>query len=270
MDNRPIAVFDSGLGGLTAVKELAQILPYEDIIYFGDTGRVPYGTRSDETIVKYARQDMNFLLTHDVKQVIIACGTASSVAMTALKQEYSVPLLGVIDTAAKAACEATKNGKIGIIGTPATIRSGAYAKAIGELSRGILTVSKACTLLVPLVEDGRVGKDEPVTRLVLSEYLGPIREFEADTLILGCTHYPLLKEILEDMLPGVTLIDPGAEAAKSAAKYLEEMQKKNGGRAKGRISFFVSESTEGFAKSAEMFLRMPVQGGVSRVEIERY
>lgn len=270
MDNRPVAVFDSGLGGLTAVKQLAAILPREDIIYFGDTGRVPYGTRSDETIIKYARQDVNFLRGCDIKQIIIACGTVSSVALETLAGEYDIPMLGVIETAAERAAKSTRNGIIGIIGTQATIRSDAYARAIKGISPDIGTMSAACPLLVPLVENGRFRKGDRVTRMVLEEYLKPILDAGADTLILGCTHYPLLRDIIEDMLPGMTLIDPGAEAAREAARRLETAGLRCESTKSGSISFFVSDSTDGFAQCAEMFLGMPVKGRVSRVEIERY
>ena len=171
MDNRPIGVFDSGLGGLTAVKQLRKLLPSEDIIYFGDTGRQPYGSRSEETICRYALSDMNFLLSHNIKRVIVACGTVSAVALDLLRKTYSIPTDGVIDAAALAAVRATRNGRIGVIGTAASIRSGVYARRIAEQAPSVSVHSVPCPLLVPLVENGRWSADDIVVRTVLMEYL---------------------------------------------------------------------------------------------------
>ena len=175
MDNRPIGVFDSGIGGLTTVKELEKRLPHEDIIYFGDTGRVPYGTRSEETIIRYARQDVRFLRRFDIKAVIIACGTASSVALNDLKQSFDLPVIGVVEGAAYAAARAAKNKRIGVIGTNAAIQSGAYHRKLKEIDADIEIVSKACPLFVPLVENGRISRDDTVLKLIIEEYLSEIR-----------------------------------------------------------------------------------------------
>ena len=220
MDNRKIGVFDSGLGGLTAVKELMHLFPNEDIVYFGDTGRVPYGNKSKETILKYTHSDINFLLSRDVKMIVIACGTASSAALPRIKNEFSVPIVGVVDAGAYEAVHITKNKKIGIIGTAATIKSGAYTKYINEHDSEIETFERACPLFVPLVENGHF--DTEVTKLVVDEYLRDIRDAGVDTLILGCTHYPLLKKAISDYMgDGVTLISPGEEVAKYLKKVLD-------------------------------------------------
>lgn len=188
MDNKCIGVFDSGLGGLTAVKQIINELPKEDIIYFGDTGRVPYGSRSKETLLKYTRGDIRFLNTFDVKIIVIACGTASSAALPAIKDEFDVPIIGVIDAAVYAAVRATKNKKIGVIGTAGTIKSGEYEKQIKAYDSEMQTFAKACPMFVPLVENGYF--DTEVTRIIVAEYLEEIRNQGVDTLILGCTHYP--------------------------------------------------------------------------------
>ena len=210
MDDRPIGVFDSGLGGLTAVRELCRLLPEEDIVYFGDTGRVPYGSRSRETIVKYAQQDVAFLRTFDLKAIVIACGTVSTTALDVLAAENPMPVLGVVAPAAEAAARATRNGKIGLIGTQATIRSGAYERLIHGENAGARMLSQACPLFVPLVENGRFRPGDVVIETVAAEYLAPLREAGVDTLVLGCTHYPLLEEIIGAYMgPAVRLISAG-------------------------------------------------------------
>ena len=196
MDKRAIGVFDSGLGGLTAVKEIMERLPNENLIYFGDTGRVPYGTRSEETIIRYSRQDIRFLQSFDVKMIVVACGTVSSVALPIIKGEFGVPIVGVVEATADAAVKATRNNKIGIIGTQGTISSGAYSRRIHSEKSNIRTYSRACPLFVPLVENGHF--DTQVTRLVIEEYLADIKKQGIDTLILGCTHYPLLEKAIAD------------------------------------------------------------------------
>ena len=270
MSGGAIGVFDSGLGGLTAVGELHRLLPAEEIIYFGDTGRVPYGTRGHDTIVKYAKADIRFLLSHEVKAVVVACGTVSSVALPELRAQYDFPLCGVIEHAASAAAAATKNGKIAVIGTPATIRSGAYKAELLALDSHLTVESAPTPLLVPLVENGRFGKGDPVTTLVLREYLTPLLRGGADTLILGCTHYPLLRGIVEELAPGVRLVDPGAETAKAVAAMLrtEGLQAEEGSHP--GIRCFVSDDAASFTQNAERFLGFPLSHPVERVEIERF
>lgn len=264
-----IGVFDSGLGGLTAVGELHRQLPAEEIIYFGDTGRVPYGTRGRDTIIKYTRQDIRFLLSHRVKAIVVACGTASSVALPAVRGLYDLPICGVIEHAARAAAEATQNGKVAVIGTPATIGSGAYEAALRACNPQLSVESAATPLLVPLVENGRFQKGDRVTKLVLEEYLGPLLAGGADTLILGCTHYPLLRELVAELAPGVTLINPGAETARAVAAALREQGLAEAEGHPG-IRCFVSDDPASFALHAEQFLGFPLSHPVERVEIDRY
>ena len=192
MDNRPIGVFDSGVGGLTAVRRLHEILPHEDIIYFGDTGRVPYGTRSAETILKYTRQDVRFLRKFDIKAIVVACNTVSATALDIVANETDVPMIGVVWPACAAARAATKTGRIGVIGTPATVRSGVYDRMLKAADPNLAVFMQPCPLLVPLVENGRVHCGDIVAETVVREYLAPIKAQNVDTLILACTHYPLL------------------------------------------------------------------------------
>ena len=266
MKNAPIGVFDSGLGGLTAVKELCRLLPNENIVYFGDTGRVPYGNRSRETIRKYARQDMQFLLSNGVKLIITACGTVSSVAADI---GASMPVLytGVVRPAVKAAVRATRTNRIGIIGTTATIGSGSYSRYISELMPQASVFSVDCPLFVPLVENGFLSDDE-IACLTVERYLRPLKERDIDTLILGCTHYPILAPaIARFMGEGVTLIDVGAATAACAAEMLEESNLLNESSEPGEHKFFVSDRIEGFSKVAGIFLGEDISGDVVQVDI---
>ena len=270
MDNRPIGVFDSGLGGLTAVRELQRLLPGEDIIYFGDTARVPYGGRSRDTLVRYARQDVAFLRTFDLKAIVIACGTVSTTALDVLTEENDIPIWGVVEPAAEAAARSTKNGLVGLIGTQATIRSGAYERRIAAEAPGVRVLSRACPLFVPLVENGRFRPGDPVIETVAREYLEPLRATGIDTLILGCTHYPLLTEIIADIMgPGVTLIDSGA----AAARVLRQTLSDRGALAQrdhGTLTLYASDQPEDFGALAGQFLRRPLESAVQHVDIERY
>ena len=270
MDNRPIGVFDSGLGGLTAMRELIRTLPNENILYFGDTGRVPYGSRGREIIRKYAKQDMNFLIRHDVKAVLAACGTVSSVARD-IGDALPVPYFDVLRPTARAAVEQTKNGKIGIIGTAATIASGSYRKEIERLAPKTEVFEQACPLFVPLVENAFVSPDDPIPRLTAERYLTPIREAGVDTLILGCTHYPIISETIRRVMgENVTLISSGREAAKSCRTVLEENGLLCDGKTDGTQQYFVSDDTESFYKVAELFLGQSVESCVECIDIERY
>lgn len=195
MDNRAIGVFDSGLGGLTAVKELHRLLPNEDIIYLGDTGRVPYGSRSRETIIKYAQQDIDFLLTKDIKLVLAACGTVSSTLPKEISGKLPVPYADIVQPAAQQACALTSGGRIGVVGTNATLRSNAFGKAIRSIRADVRVFGNPCPLLVHLVENGMVQPDNQITNLTVQMYLEPLMREKIDTLILGCTHYPLLYDI---------------------------------------------------------------------------
>lgn len=269
MDNRPIGIFDSGLGGLTCVKEVMKIMPNEDIIYFGDTGRVPYGTRSRDTVIKYVKQDINFLETFDIKYIIIACGTASSAALPFIEEEYATKILGVLYPAARGAVRATKNKKIGVIGTSGTVKSGKYIEAIHELLPDAEVFQKACPLFVPLVENGMTEGE--ATRLIAEEYLKELRDAEVDTIILGCTHYPLLTDVIREIVgEGVALIDSGAAAADFAREDMERLGILSDKNEKGTAKFFVSDSTENFSELGSMFLQKEIDGDVSFTDIEKY
>lgn len=274
MDNRPIGVFDSGLGGLTGVRELRRRLPREDIIYFGDTGRVPYGSRSPETILQYARQDIAFLLSKNVKCIMAACGTVSSTYPAAEAAALPVPYLGVVDAAAREAAFATRSRRIGVIGTAATIRSRSYEILLRQLVPGVEITAQACPLFVPLVENGYVDGSAPekqqVSRLVIGQYLEPVRRAGVDTLILGCTHYPLLQEMIADYMGReVTLVDP----AKAAAHHLERLLAERGlraGQEAGQAHFYVSDVPDGFVQTADLFLGEYRGGAVEQIAIDKY
>lgn len=268
MDNRPIGVFDSGLGGLTAVKEIRNILPSENIIYFGDTSRVPYGGRSKETILKYARQDVRFLRTFDVKAILIACGTVSSNALPQLVTENDVPMSGVVEPACRRALELTRNRRVGVIATAATIRSGAYESVIRGLDDGVEVLSCACPLFVPLVENGRFHTGDCVIETVAREYLQGLKDAGVDTLILGCTHYPLLTEVIADVMgDGVQLINTGAEAARELKRALTATNSLAEGE--GSAALYTSDAPEGFATLASQFLENDVND-VRHTDIENY
>jgi len=257
-DPRPIGVFDSGIGGLTVLKHLARRLPHERFVYLGDTARVPYGNRSDETVRLYAKQCADFLLKHDVKLIVVACNTVSAVAMEHLRSFVSVPVIGVIEPAAAEAVAATTNHHIGVIGTRATIGSDAYGKAIGRCSESESVHSRACPLFVPLVEEGWL--DTAATRAIAEEYLRPLQAQQIDTLVLGCTHYPLLAPILHDLLPHVTLIDCGACTAAEAVRVLGA---EGGSDTEIPVmDLYVTDVTPSFASLARQFLGMPVNDPV--------
>jgi len=269
IDNRPIGVFDSGLGGLTAVRRLMEVLPNEDLIYLGDTGRVPYGGKSRETIIKYARQDISFLLRHGVKLVVIACGTVSTNALDVIRDEYDVPVIGVLDAAVVSAVKTTKNKRIGLIGTEASIRSGTYERLIRRLMPDAAVFSKACPLFVPLVENGRTTVGDVVIETVAEEYLAPIRKEGVDTLILGCTHYPLLGSILaKTMGGGVRLISPGAETAVSVAASITREGLTTARTEPGSYSYYVTDRADGFERLASRFLETDIKGTVEQVDLE--
>lgn len=270
MDNRPIGVFDTGLGGLTAVKEIMKVLPNESIVYFGDTGRVPYGTRSKETIIKYTYQDIKFLLSKNIKAIVIACGTVSSVAINEAKNASTVPLIGVLESAVNSAVKATKNGNIGVLGTTATINSMAYEKALLSINNSLKITNKACPLFVPLVENGYFNEDNQISYLVAKEYLEPLIKADVDTVILGCTHYPLLINIISKIMKkNVSLIDAGEQTALTLTKMLAQ-QDMCCQKSEGEYSYFVSDCTENFIKNAEIFLQNNLKGKVEKIDIELY
>lgn len=266
MVRRPLGVFDSGVGGLTVVRALADRLPGESILYFGDTARVPYGTKSPETIRHFSRQAMRFLLAREVKMVVVACNTATSHALVELRSESPVPVVGVIEAGARAAVEATRNGRIGVIGTPGTIGSGAYDRALRTAIPEVEVYAQPCPLFVPLVEEGWAGHE--ATRLVARDYLEPLLEMEIDTLILGCTHYPLLRELLADLVgPDVTLVDSAGETATQAARVLAEHRLRNPGETEPNRHFTVTDLPLRFREVGRRFLG-ELMGTVERVDVE--
>ena len=269
MDNRPIGVFDSGLGGLTAVMELKNILPNENIVYFGDTGRVPYGTKSVETLNRYTSQDISFLKSKDVKFVLAACGTVSSVAGEVGKN-CGLPYTGVLRPTVYSAVHATKNKKIGVIGTPATIKSKSYEILIKESLPEAEIYCAACPLFVPLVENGHVSKSDIMVQAAMKEYLSEIKAHNVDTLILGCTHYPLLKDAIADFMgENVTLINSGKEAAMYCAKVLKEKDMLSE-RESSLSEFYVSDSVDGFYENAKSIIGREIKGNVHFVDINAF
>lgn len=270
MNNKSIGVFDSGLGGLTAVKELLKVLPYENIIYFGDTGRVPYGDKSRKTILKYALQDIEFLKSLDVKMILAACGTVSSIIEES-NVNIEVPFTGVIAPTAAAAASATRNNKIGIIGTTATIKSGSYRRELQKINPNLQTFEQDCPLFVPLVENGFIEKDNKATLIIAEKYLSGLREKKIDTLILGCTHYPIISEIISTVIgPEVKLIDPGREAALFAANALNFSESLSEHKNSGTCTFYVSDTVNSFSRIASIFLQKDVAPKVKTIDIEKY
>ncbi|MGA2403346.1 MAG: glutamate racemase [Syntrophobacteraceae bacterium] len=249
----PIGVFDSGVGGLTVVRALLERLPFENIIYFGDTARVPYGVKSVETICRFAGEITDFLLKSGVKILIVACNTMAAVAMEVISGLSSVPVLNVIEAGASAAISATRKKHIGVIGTPATINSDAYPRAIHQLDPAVRIYSQACPLFVPLVEEGWLN--HPVTRLTAMEYLKPVTCNEIDTLVLGCTHYPLLKPLLQEVVGReIRLVDSAEAMAEQTARTLAQMDLQNPRRTGPDYRFYVSDVPLRFQTIGERFL----------------
>lgn len=256
-NEHPIGIFDSGIGGLTVLKEVSSLLPGEDIIYLGDTARVPYGTRSPETLNRYSSECTEFLLKQNIKVLVVACNTVSAVSLQEISGRVPVPVIGVIGPGARAAVAATKNKKIGIIGTEATIRSSAYSKAIKAIARDVEVCGVACPLFVPLVEEG--WTEGPIARMVAERYLAELKNNGADTIVLGCTHYPLLKEVIQEVMGDIRLVDSAVETALAVQQLLagKEMLSLEGG-AKSR-RFFVTDSPEKFVSVGERFLRTKIE-----------
>ena len=254
MDNRPIGIFDSGLGGLSTVRAMKRLLPNEDIVYFGDTGRVPYGTRSNETIETYTAQDIKFLRTFGCKMIVVACGTVSTVSAEII-EGLDGPATGIVKPSAKSAVQATKNKVIGLIGTSATVNSGIFEAEIRRLDEDIKVVSTACPLLVSLVENNWIAEDDEVAVLAVKRYLRDVIEAGADTIILGCTHFPILAPIIQKVAgEGVALIDTGLEEAKYVKEVLERDNLANDENHKGVQRFFVSDKTQNFCTVANILL----------------
>ena len=253
MSWQAVGIFDSGVGGLTVLRELTRVIPQEDTIYFGDTARVPYGTKSPETVTRYAHEITSFLIRRDIKLLVVACNTASAVALPSLKRHFPIPVVGVIEPVARRAVEVSRSGRIGVIGTAGTIRSSAYTRAIKRLNPQAEVLTKACPLFVPLAEEGWV--DNQVARLTAQSYLHELKDAGIDTLVLGCTHYPLLKPIITEVMgPGVTLVDSAAETALTVAGILAQKKMLRPASETGNHHYYVSDIPAGFIRVGNRFL----------------
>ena len=257
-ESRPIGIFDSGVGGLTVVGQVQAKLPKESIIYFGDTARVPYGTKSKETITRFSVENVEFLMRHNVKLVVVACNTASSLSLDFLKRCFKVPIVGVIRPGARRAAQATKNNRVGIIGTRATIGSGAYQRELKAANPRITAFSQSCPLFVPLVEEGWINTK--ITYEVVWRYLKALKAKAIDTLILGCTHYPLLKSAIADIMgSGVALVDSAEEAAVVVDRIIDSQRLAKSSKVKPSYKFFVSDDPRHFVEVGERFLKQKIR-----------
>jgi glutamate racemase len=256
--NRPIGVFDSGIGGLTVLKEIIKEMPDENTIYLGDTARVPYGIRSPETVTRYSFENTRFLFSKDIKLLVVACNTASSISLDTIKSGFPIPVIGVIEPGAKAAVRATRNKKIGVIGTEATIKSDSYTRALKAIVRDIEVFSLPCPLFVPLVEEG--WTEGNVVTMIAKRYLGEIKDKGIDTLVLGCTHYPLLKNVIAKVMgKRVRLIDSAVEVAKEIKATLEMSDLKRDKKERPSRAFYVTDSPERFIKVGEGLLGKKIE-----------
>lgn len=263
-NGNPIGIFDSGIGGLTVLKEVTRILPGESIFYLGDTARVPYGIRSPETVTRYSFECTEFLLKQHIKFLVVACNTVSAISLVKIRERVAIPVVGVIEPGARAAVRATKSGKIGIIGTETTIRSSAYVKAIKALDPAIEVFGLACPLLVPLVEEG--WTEGAIAQMVVERYLKDMREKGVDTLVLGCTHYPLLKGVIQEAMGDVSLIDSAVETALVVQQTLAEMGLMSGNGQPERKKFFVTDTPEKFIAVGERFLQKKIED-IERIQL---
>ncbi|MRR57584.1 MAG: glutamate racemase [Deltaproteobacteria bacterium] len=267
MSWKAIGIFDSGVGGLTVLKEVIKSLPQEDTVYLGDTARVPYGTKSPETVTRYSMEITSFLVSKDIKLLIVACNTASAFSLEALNHHFSIPIVGVIEPGARRAASVTKTGKVGVIGTEGTIRSSAYTKAIKRINPEIEVITRACPLFVPLAEEGWV--DNEVARLTAESYLHGLKNAGVDTLVLGCTHYPILKDtIAAAMGGGVQLVDSAEETAHTVAEILRGSGLIRPASEKGNHHYFVTDVPAGFMKFGNRFLGGALEE-VHQVSLER-
>ena len=262
----PVGIFDSGIGGLTVVRAVSRIMPNENIVYFGDTARVPYGGKSNDTVIEYTLQAANFLLRKNIKLLIVACNTASSVALKDLKRFLTIPVIGMIEPGAKMALQESKRGVIGVIGTRATINNKAYSNELKKLNPRLKVYEKACPLFVPLAEEGWI--DHKVTGLIAKEYLAEFREKKIDSLILGCTHYPILKDVISRAVgKNVKLVDSGTPAARLVEDYLNGRGLRNQSVHQGESEFFVSDVPAKFKEIAERFLGRKISH-IHKVELD--
>jgi len=265
-NTKPIGVFDSGIGGLTVVKRLSLTLPKENIIYFGDTARVPYGSKSNSTVIEYSIQDTNFLINKDVKAVVVACNTASSVAIPELKKQFDIPIIGMIEPGAAMAIENSINKRIGVIGTRSTISNKAYSREIKSIDSLVDVYEKACPLFVPLAEEGWVK--HKATFKIAEEYLLELKNLDIDTLVLGCTHYPILYEVIREIMgDNVTLIDSGVAAARVVKDEIKKTDLENESGENGVSKFYVSDIPMTFKNIAELFLGKPITD-IKKVNLE--
>jgi glutamate racemase len=263
---KPIGVFDSGIGGLTVVKRIASALPEENIIYFGDTARVPYGSKSNSTVIEYSLQDAKFLINKNVKAIVVACNTASSIALNELRNQFDVPIIGMIEPGAKFAVKECSNGRIGVIGTRATVSNKAYSNEIKKINPDIEVFEYACPLFVPLAEEGWI--DHRATYEIAEEYLKELRKLDIDTLVLGCTHYPILAKAIQEVIgENVKLIDSGIASAGIVKNELDRTDLHTNKYAVGNHEFYVSDIPAKFREVAELFLGKPVFD-VKKVELE--
>ena len=266
INDKPIGIFDSGIGGLTVVKRFLSALPNENIIYFGDTARVPYGSKSNSTVIEYSLQDARFLINKKVKAIVVACNTASSVAIDELRKTFDVPVIGMIGAGSKSAIQNTKNKRIGVIGTRATISNNAYHKRLKFLEPDIEVYEKACPLFVPLAEEGWITHE--ATYKIAEEYLAELRDKKIDTLVLGCTHYPILSEVIQKVIGSdVKLIDSGIASVEVVKDKLQKNNLLSENKNVGHSEFYVSDIPAKFKEIAELFLGKPVNN-VHKVELE--
>jgi glutamate racemase len=268
MDNRPIGVFDSGVGGLTVLKEIIKLLPNENVVYFGDCGRTPYGIKSKETIIKYTWQDVNFLLKQDVKMIVVACNTASAYGYEIAKDGVDIPVIEVVNPGAETVVRETKNKCVGVIGTTATIKSDVYLKAIKNIDESIEIISKACPLFVNLVEEGWWEND--IAYMVAREYLHTLKDKNIDTLVMGCTHYPLLLKTIENVMGDkVKIVSSAHEVARVVKKVLETDNILRKEKKHPIYKYFTSDSIEKFIELGSLIMNKKLDN-VEKIEIERY
>lgn len=268
MSWQAIGIFDSGVGGLTVLREVMRALPQEDTIYLGDTARVPYGTKSPDTVIRYSQEIAAFLTKRDIKLLVVACNTASAVALQSLRRQLSIPVVGVIEPGARRAVEVTRNKLVGVIGTAGTIRSSAYTRAIKRLAPEVSVLSQACPLFVPLAEEGWTDND--VANLTATNYLDELRQSNVDTLVLGCTHYPLLKKTIASIMgPDVVLVDSAEETARTVASILKEKKLLRPVEEQGNNHYFVTDVPAGFIRTGNRFLGGKL-GDVYQVSLEEH
>jgi glutamate racemase len=263
---KPIGVYDSGIGGLTVVKRIASALPTEDIVYFGDTARVPYGSKSNSTVIEYSIQDARFLISKNVKAIVVACNTSSAVAIEELKNNFHIPVIGMIEPGALYAVNSSKTGRIGIIGTRATIKNKAYSNAIKKINPDIEVFEKACPLFVPLAEEGWINHKAAYD--IAEEYLKELKKFNIDTLVLGCTHYPILSKVIQSVIgENVKLIDSGIASAEVVKKELDRLDLHTENYSTGKQVFYVSDIPLKFKEVAGLFLGKEISE-VTKIDLE--